>query len=79
VDFCSHTCRQRAYEQVKWQRPGALVALEQDLATVRVRDAIRAEVRAVLAEMGITPPPPPPAKPRRPSSHLRVVQAERHR
>ena len=45
--------------------------LVRDLDTVRVRNAIRAEILAILRDMGLTLPPTPPHKPKRP--HLRVV------
>ena len=45
--------------------------LVRDLDTVRVRDAIRAEILAILRDMGLNPPPAPPHKLKRP--HLRVV------
>jgi hypothetical protein len=44
--------------------------LARDLDTVRVRDAIRAEIRAILRDMGFDPPPP--RKPER-KTQLRVV------
>jgi hypothetical protein len=46
--------------------------LARDLDTVRVRDVIREEVRAILRDMGFNPPPPP-RKPDR-KGHLRVVR-----
>ena len=45
--------------------------LVRDLDTVRVRNAIRAEILAILRDIGLNPPPTPPHKPKRP--HLRVV------
>ena len=45
--------------------------LVRDLDTVRVRNAIRAEILAILRDMGLNPPPTPPHKPKRP--HLRRI------
>ena len=44
--------------------------LVRDPDTVRVRNAIRAEILAILRDM-LNPPPSPPHKPKRP--HVRVV------
>ena len=74
-DFCSHSCRQRAYERSKWG-PGLREVLARDLATVRGREVIRAEIWTLLKQLGLVSepnPPPPPRKPPRPS-HLRVVK-----
>jgi hypothetical protein len=75
-EFCSHSCRQRAYEKKRWQRPSAIEALAKDLATVKVHNYIRAEIWALLKAAGVVSqpdPPPPPPKPRR-RSHLRLVK-----
>ena len=71
--FCRRNCRQRAYEHNLALRPTLtpISMLARDLDTVRVRDAIRAEILAILRDMGLNPPPTPPNKPKRP--HLRVV------
>jgi hypothetical protein len=45
--------------------------LVRDLDMVRVRNAIRAEILAILRDWGLNPPPTPPHKPKRP--HVRVV------
>jgi hypothetical protein len=45
--------------------------LARDLDTVRVRDVIREEIRAILRDMGFDPPPPS-RKPDR-KRHLHVV------
>jgi len=46
--------------------------LAEDVATVKVRDAIREEVWSVLSAAGLVAGPPPPApKPR--NGHLRLV------
>ena len=76
-DFCSQTCRQRAYEQRKWARPAAVESLARDLATAKVREAIRAEVWSLLREIGLVAaaePTPAPRKPRKPT--LRLVKPE---
>jgi hypothetical protein len=49
AEFCSQTCRQRAYEQRKWTRPVAIEAVAGDLATTKVREAIRAEAWSLLS------------------------------
>jgi hypothetical protein len=41
--FCSHSCRQRTYEQIKWSRPHLVELLAKDLAVANIRDAIRSE------------------------------------
>jgi hypothetical protein len=51
--------------------PTPINMLARDLDTVRVRNAIRAEILAILRDMGLNPSPTPPHKPKRP--HLRVV------
>jgi len=73
--FCSPTCRQRAYERRKWQRPHPIDLLARDINTVQVKDLVRRIVREVLTEAGIDLPPPPPKKPKR-RDHLRVVPPE---
>ena len=65
-------CRQRAYEKRRYSGPQVLLA--QDLATVSVRDAIRAEVRLALSQLGFDVPPLPPDQPKK-RSHLRVVES----
>ena len=65
-EFCSATCRQRAYEKRKYGGNPALRLLQQDLATARLREIVRQEVRRTLAELGMitpeteTPTPRPP-------------------
>ena len=54
--FCGRSCRQRAYEQRKWSRPHPVELLARDIASARVRDFIREQVRELLLEAGITPP-----------------------
>src|SRR6516165_6940910 len=64
--FCSPTCRQLAYEQRRWQRPTPVELLAKDIATIQVRDFIRAEIWGMLQEAGLVAsdrlPPSPPAK-----------------
>jgi hypothetical protein len=71
--FCGRNCRQRAYEHNHALRPTLtpMSILARDIDTVRVRDAIRAEIRAILRDMGFGPPPPP-RKPER-KRHLHAV------
>ena len=76
--FCSPACRQRAYERRKWQRPGPVELLAQDIATVKVRDFIRAEIWSLLQAAGLvspsqTPPLMPP-RARQRSTHLRLIE-----
>jgi hypothetical protein len=48
-----------------------MVRLAEDLATVKVRALIRAEVWSVLHEAGlVSGPSPPEPKPRKPSLHI---------
>jgi hypothetical protein len=68
--FCSRSCRQRAYEQRKLSRPHPIQLLEQDIATARVRDAIREIVREILVQAGINLPPPPTKQGPRPPLRL---------
>ena len=78
--FCSRNCRQRAYEHNKALGPTPVMnLLARDLATIQVRDAIRAEVwtilRPFLLQLGFDlgpDPPTPPAKPER-KRHLRLI------
>jgi hypothetical protein len=66
---------QRAYEKRKWSRPAPIEALSNDLATTKVRDLIREEVRSILQEFGLIPNPPPPSTPKAPrQSPLRLVK-----
>jgi hypothetical protein len=68
-------CRQRVYEKRRYLGPMELLA--QDIATARVRDLIRAEVRSLLSQIGVEIPPRPQssaAEKRR--SHLQLVHSE---
>jgi hypothetical protein len=72
--FCSRNCRQRAYEHNRALGPTMvpMSILARDLETAQVRGAIRAEIRAILRDMGFDPPTPPRAT--EPKTHLRVVK-----
>src|SRR4249919_1078971 len=61
--FCSHSCRQRAYERAKWQQPH-LLALHKDLKRVVIRAEIRNEVWELLRQVGLVKAAVPPEKPR---------------
>ena len=50
--------------------------LARDIASVRVRDFIRQEIRAVLLEAGIPLPTQPP-KPKRRGAHLRLIDEDK--
>jgi len=71
-DFCSRSCRQRAYEQRKWSRPHPVELLARDIDSAKVRDVIQQAVRQALLAAGINPPPTPPEPRRRrvPALHL---------
>jgi hypothetical protein len=73
AEVCSRSCRQRAYERRKWRRPTAMVALAEDIATIKVRTMIRQEVWTFLREAGLVTDPKPPSPPR-PRPQLRVVK-----
>jgi DNA-directed RNA polymerase subunit RPC12/RpoP len=69
--YCSHACRQRAYERNKWERPH-LAHLRQDLNSATIRAAVRQEAWALLKQAGLpmgSEPPPAPAR-KRPSPQL---------
>jgi hypothetical protein len=72
--FCGRSCRQRAYEQRKWSRPHLVELLARDIASARVRDFIREQVRELLLEAGIILPPPSPPTPKRRHPALRLVE-----
>jgi hypothetical protein len=72
--FCSASCRQRAYEQSKWNQPH-LVALRRDLVSLALHKLIREEHLELLIHFGLVSatselPPLPSSKSRPP---LRVV------
>ncbi len=74
--YCGHACRQKAY--MKRRLTGPMVLLSQDIATAKVRDIIRDEVRIFLVLAGLlprSPPPlPPPDKTKRKKPQLRIVR-----
>jgi hypothetical protein len=72
--FCGRSCRQRAYEQRKWSRLHPVELLARDIASARVRDFIREQVRELLLEAGIILPPPSPPTPKRRHPPLRLVE-----
>jgi len=74
--FCSRTCRQHSYEQHKWARPTLIELLAQDIASVRVRDVIRAEILSILNQAGLVPEPTPPSAHNKtsPGHHLKLVK-----
>jgi hypothetical protein len=63
--YCSASCRQTAYLGRRNSTP--MTRLAEDIATVKVRALVRAEVWSVLREAGLVAgPPPSPPKPRKP-------------
>jgi hypothetical protein len=72
--FCSHSCRQRAYERAKWQQPH-LLALHKDLKRVAIREEIRKEAWQLLQEVGLVKAAALPGRPRNTRPALRVVPA----
>ena len=70
--FCSHSCRQRAYERAKWQQPH-LLQLHKDLRRSAIRTEIRKEAWELLRQMGLVEAAAPPEKPRSKRPILRVV------
>ena len=75
--FCSPTCRQLAYEQQRRQRPTPVELLTKDIATIQVRDFIRAEIWSALQLAGLVAPtelPPWPSPKRQRPTHLYLVE-----
>jgi hypothetical protein len=78
-EYCSQTCRQRAYEARKWQEKllphgVAPALLQKDLVPTLNRAFIKELVREILVEEG-PPAVSPPAKHRKPQPrHLRLVE-----
>jgi hypothetical protein len=78
-DFCSPSCRQRAYEQRKYQRPTLVEALARDIATVQGRDMLRAMIWDLLKQAGLVDepsPPPAPPSPKKKKADLRIVKPD---
>jgi hypothetical protein len=71
--WCSHACRQRAYEQEKWGQPH-LARLRQDLNSVAMRSAIRQELWVLLKELGLSAEPAPAPLPGNKRPSLRLVK-----
>jgi hypothetical protein len=65
-------CRNAVYMERRHSGPMALLA--QDIATSHVRAVIRAEVLAVLSQLGFNVSPPPEKK--RKQHNLRIVPAD---
>ena len=75
--FCSRTCRQRAYEQRKWQRPTPVDLLGRDLKSMAVRQLIREEVWKVLRELGLAPKAPvEPTVSKKSRPELRLIRPD---
>jgi hypothetical protein len=70
--YCSHSCRQRAYERAKWQQPH-LLALHKDLKRLAIRAEIRKEAMELLRQMGLVGATTASEKPRSARPALRVV------
>jgi hypothetical protein len=75
--YCGASCRQRAYEQSKWNPPH-LVRLRRDLNSVAMRTAIREEVWALLRQAGLVSKDSvqPPMALRKSRPVLRVVPTD---
>jgi hypothetical protein len=71
--YCSHACRQRAYERNKWERPH-LARLGKDLDSAAIRAALRQEAWALLKELGMPVGSEPPPAPQRKRAQLRLVK-----
>src|SRR5579864_4634563 len=73
-EYCCASHRQLAHQQRKWRHPHAVEALTRDLATIPIRDAIRAEVLSVFRELGLVDDrvlsPPKPQQRERPPLRL---------
>ena len=71
--YCSHTCRQLAYQ--KRRHLGPMVMTARQIAALTVRGVIRAEIMEVLRELGlVATPTPPPREKKRPRTHLRLIK-----
>jgi hypothetical protein len=70
--YCSHSCRQRAYERAKWQQP-LLLAFHKDLKRLAFQAEIRKGVEEVLRQMVSVGAAAPPEQPRSTRPALRVV------
>jgi hypothetical protein len=72
--FCSHSCRQRAYDQRKRRGSGSVAALFADLRDNQLKARLR---EFLLAEYNLTPCAPLPEKPtKRGPLHLVVNRSD---
>src|SRR4051794_40593852 len=56
--YCSHSCRQRAYERHKWEQSHLhLLVLHKNLMHPRLHAAALEAVNKALAAWGVPPPP----------------------
>jgi len=69
--YCSHTCRQLAYQERRYSGPMAMTARQ--IAATTVRGVIRAEIGEVLRQLGLVDTGPPPKK-KRSRTHLRLIK-----
>jgi len=67
--YCSHSCRQRAYEARRAEQNIPSLLLGRDMDNIRSRDGIRRAVVDVLRELGMLPETSKGAKPQ-----LRLVE-----
>jgi hypothetical protein len=74
-DYCSDSCRQRAYQKRKWRDETPVVLLAKDLAHIRVREWLRKEIWDLLVQAGLAAPhsPVPPVQPQRSRAKLTLV------
>jgi hypothetical protein len=74
-NYCSASCRQRAYQKRKWRGEGPFAVLAEDLAHIRVREWLRKEIWSLLVQAGLAAPhsPVPPIAPRRSRAKLKLV------
>jgi hypothetical protein len=75
-NYCSDSCRQRAYQKRKWRGEGPVALLAKDLAHLRVREWLRKEIWALLVQAGLAAPhsPVPPLPPQRSRAKLTLVE-----
>jgi hypothetical protein len=75
-NYCSDSCRQRAYQKRKWRGEGPVALLAKDLAHIRVREWLRKEIWALPVQAGLASPhrPVPPIPPQPQRAKLKLVQ-----
>jgi len=61
--YCSHSCRQRAYEARRAAQYIPSLLLARDIDGIQTKDGIRRAVVDVLRELGMLPEAPKSAKP----------------